>query len=163
LFRFNNQVQHFKIFFREGHYYIWAKPFESFNELVEYYRNNSISRSQQIFLKDMAEDGKLYQAAYDFQAEDDSELSMRKGDVVRVTETNDPNWWTGNESDKRIFFITNKIFIFLFNSSRKREYWQKRNSSLSIFDTCKIIKANVWFFAIVNKLFYRNETFTFLT
>jgi hypothetical protein len=111
----------------------------------------------------MAEDGKLYQAAYDFQAEDDSELSMRKGDVVRVTETNDPNWWTGNESDKRIFFITNKIFIFLFNSSRKREYWQKRNSSLSIFDTCKIIKANVWFFAIVNKLFYRNETFTFLT
>lgn len=43
--------------------------------------------------------GKLYQAAYDFQAEDDSELSMRKGDVVRVTDTSDPNWWTA-ENEK---------------------------------------------------------------
>jgi hypothetical protein len=37
--------------------------------------------------------GKLYQAAYDFQAEDESELSMRKGDIVRVTDTTDANWW----------------------------------------------------------------------
>ncbi len=44
-----------------------------------------------VFLKK----GKLYQAAYDFNAEDDSELSMKRGDVVRVTETSDPNWWTG--------------------------------------------------------------------
>lgn len=43
----------------------------------------------------MSEDGKLYQAAYDFQAEDDTELSMKKGDVIRVTETTDPNWWAG--------------------------------------------------------------------
>ncbi len=47
----------------------------------------------------MSEDGKLYQAAYDFQAEDESELSMRKGDVVRVTETSDPNWWSA-ENEK---------------------------------------------------------------
>ena len=46
----------------------------------------------------MSEEGKLYQAAYDFQAEDESELSMRKGDVVRVTETTDPNWWSGKYS-----------------------------------------------------------------
>lgn len=39
--------------------------------------------------------GKLYQAAYDFQAEDETELSMKKGDVIRVTETTDPNWWSG--------------------------------------------------------------------
>jgi len=37
--------------------------------------------------------GKLYQAAYDFQAEDETELTMRKGDVVRVTNTSDANWW----------------------------------------------------------------------
>ena len=43
--------------------------------------------------------GKLYQAAYDFQAEDESELSMRKGDIVRVTETSDPNWWSA-ENEK---------------------------------------------------------------
>jgi len=54
--KFNEMVQHFKIFFRDGKYYIWAKPFESFNELVDYYRTNSISRSQQIFLKDMSDE-----------------------------------------------------------------------------------------------------------
>lgn len=43
----------------------------------------------------MSEDGKLYQAAYDFQAEDETELSMKKGDIIRVTETSDPNWWSG--------------------------------------------------------------------
>lgn len=37
--------------------------------------------------------GRLYQALYDFQAEDDSELSMSKGDVLRITDTSDPNWW----------------------------------------------------------------------
>ena len=37
--------------------------------------------------------GRLYQALYDFQAEDDSELSMRKGDIVRITDTSDQNWW----------------------------------------------------------------------
>jgi hypothetical protein len=91
--RFNDLVQHFKIFFRDGKYYIWAKPFNSFNELVEYYRTTSISRSQQIFLKDMSEEGRLYQAAYDFQAEDENELTMRRGDIVRVTNTSDANWW----------------------------------------------------------------------
>lgn len=93
--KYNEGVQHFKIFCRDNKYYIWAKPFDSFNELVDYYRTTSISRTQQIFLKDMSEDGKLYQAAYDFQAEDDTELSMKKGDVIRVTETTDPNWWAG--------------------------------------------------------------------
>ena len=41
----------------------------------------------------MSEEGKLYQAAYDFAAEDESELSMRKSDIVRVTDTSDANWW----------------------------------------------------------------------
>lgn len=51
----------------------------------------------------MSEDGKLYQAAYDFQAEDDTELSMKKGDVIRVTETTDPNWWAG------MYLLTNEL------------------------------------------------------
>lgn len=97
--RFNDLVQHFKIFFRDGKYYIWAKPFQSFNELVEYYRTTSISRSQQIFLKDMSEEGRLYQAAYDFQAEDENELTMRKGDIVRVTNTSDANWWMAENEE----------------------------------------------------------------
>jgi hypothetical protein len=54
--RFNGAVQHFKIFFRDNNYYIWSKPFESFNELVECYKSTSISRTQQIILKDMYEE-----------------------------------------------------------------------------------------------------------
>ena len=40
----------------------------------------------------MVKKGKQYQAAYDFIAEDESELSMNKGDIVRVTDTTDANW-----------------------------------------------------------------------
>jgi ribosomal protein S17 len=60
-----------------------------------------------VFLKK----GKLYQAAYDFNAEDDSELSMKRGDVVRVTETSDPNWWTGKYT--LIFILKFKILIYI--------------------------------------------------
>jgi hypothetical protein len=67
----------------------------------------------------MAEDGKLYQAAYDFQAEDESELSMRKGDVVRVTETNDPNWWTGNRKKELFSFYISKNVYELYLKKRK--------------------------------------------
>lgn len=43
--------------------------------------------------KQISKKGKLYQAAYDFQAEDENELTMCKGDIVRVTNTSDANWW----------------------------------------------------------------------
>ena len=53
-FRFNNQVQHFKVL-RDGagKYFLWVVKFNSLNQLVEYHRAASVSRSQTIYLKDM--------------------------------------------------------------------------------------------------------------
>ena len=53
-YRFNNQVQHFKVL-RDGagKYFLWVVKFNSLNQLVEYHRAASVSRSQTIYLKDM--------------------------------------------------------------------------------------------------------------
>ena len=53
-FRFNNQVQHFKVL-RDGagKYFLWVVKFNSLNQLVEYHRAASVSRSETIYLKDM--------------------------------------------------------------------------------------------------------------
>ncbi|XP_030596218.1 GRB2-related adapter protein 2b [Archocentrus centrarchus] len=46
-------VQHFKVMRdSSGHYYLWSKRFPSLNQLVEYYKRNSISKQDQIFLQE---------------------------------------------------------------------------------------------------------------
>uniref|UniRef100_UPI0037E812B7 GRB2-related adapter protein 2b n=1 Tax=Semicossyphus pulcher TaxID=241346 RepID=UPI0037E812B7 len=46
-------VQHFKVL-RDSRwqYYLWSEKFPSLNQLVEHYKNNSISKQAQIFLKE---------------------------------------------------------------------------------------------------------------
>ncbi|KAI3383834.1 hypothetical protein SNEBB_001691 [Seison nebaliae] len=53
--KYNAEIQHFKILYdREEHsYYIWSERFASLNKLIEYYRTKSISRTDQIFLKNI--------------------------------------------------------------------------------------------------------------
>lgn len=34
-------------------------------------------------------------AMFDFGAEEEGEISFRKGDILIVTEKPDPNWWVG--------------------------------------------------------------------
>lgn len=52
--RWGESVQHFKIL-RDGagRYFLWIVKFNSINELLEYHRTSSVSRSQTIYLKDM--------------------------------------------------------------------------------------------------------------
>jgi hypothetical protein len=47
-------VQHFKVL-RDGagKYFLWVVKFNSLNELVDYHRSTSVSRNQQIFLRDI--------------------------------------------------------------------------------------------------------------
>lgn len=54
LLRFGNDVQHFKVL-RDGagKYFLWVVKFNSLNELVDYHRSTSVSRNQQIFLRDI--------------------------------------------------------------------------------------------------------------
>ncbi|XP_076330955.1 growth factor receptor-bound protein 2-like [Tachypleus tridentatus] len=49
-----NGVQHFKVLRdMQGKFFLWVVKFSSLNELVEYHRSASVSRSQEITLVDM--------------------------------------------------------------------------------------------------------------
>ena len=111
--KFNNDVQHFKIFNKDDKYYIWTKAFDSFNELVEYHRQNSISRNHTILLKDMVEESSkvlLFQGAYDFQSEDESELSFKRGDVLKIINNTDEGWWHA-EKDGEIGLVPAQYLV----------------------------------------------------
>ena len=53
--RFGGSVQHFKVL-RDGagKYFLWVVKFNSLNQLVDYHRTSSVSRTQTIYLKDMS-------------------------------------------------------------------------------------------------------------
>lgn len=54
VFRCNDGVQHFKVLRdAQGKFFLWVVKFNSLNELVEYHRTASVSRSQDVKLKDM--------------------------------------------------------------------------------------------------------------
>ncbi|XP_064816435.1 GRB2-related adaptor protein 2-like, partial [Oncorhynchus masou masou] len=51
--RHEADVQHFKVLAdTRGQYYLWSEKFSSFNELVNYYMNNSVSKHSRIYLLD---------------------------------------------------------------------------------------------------------------
>ena len=37
----------------EGKYFLWVVKFDSLNDLIQYHRKNSISKTQVVFLRDM--------------------------------------------------------------------------------------------------------------
>ena len=48
--RFQSTVQHYKILRNnEGNYQLWVVQFSSINELIEYHRSNSVSRTRGLF------------------------------------------------------------------------------------------------------------------
>ncbi|MPC18525.1 Protein E(sev)2B [Portunus trituberculatus] len=92
-------VQHFKVLRdAQGKFFLWVVKFNSLNELVEYHRSASVSRSHDIKLKDMTPEEFLVQALYDFTPQEHGELEFKRGDVITVTDRSDQHWWTATES-----------------------------------------------------------------
>jgi hypothetical protein len=53
-YRCSDGVQHFKVLRdAQGKFFLWVVKFNSLNELVEYHRTASVSRSQDVKLRDM--------------------------------------------------------------------------------------------------------------
>ncbi|XP_001193089.2 growth factor receptor-bound protein 2 isoform X1 [Strongylocentrotus purpuratus] len=95
--KFGGGVQHFKVQ-RDGagKYYLWVVKFNSLNQLVEYHRAESVSRSQTIFLNGLPVKPALFHVAlYDYTAEEELELSFKKGDKIKVFNNSDSDWWSG--------------------------------------------------------------------
>lgn len=54
VYRCSDGVQHFKVLRdAQGKFFLWVVKFNSLNELVEYHRTASVSRSQDVKLRDM--------------------------------------------------------------------------------------------------------------
>ncbi|XP_057311971.1 growth factor receptor-bound protein 2-like [Hydractinia symbiolongicarpus] len=108
--KFNNQVQHFKVL-RDGagKYFLWVVKFNSLNQLVEYHRAASVSRSQTIYLKDMTNAHEVGRALFDFVAQEENELSFSRGDLIKVSDNTDQHWWNGKVNDREGMFPANYI------------------------------------------------------
>ncbi|KAH1015678.1 hypothetical protein HUJ04_007025 [Dendroctonus ponderosae] len=98
-------VQHFKVLRdAQGKFFLWVVKFNSLNELVEYHRTSSVSRSQDVKLRDMVADEYLVQALYDFTPQEVGELEFKRGDVITVTDRSDQHWWHGEIGHRRGLF-----------------------------------------------------------
>ncbi|XP_059174912.1 growth factor receptor-bound protein 2-like [Physella acuta] len=97
--KFQSGVQHFKVL-RDGggKYFLWVVKFNSINELVNYHRKATVSRSHDIYFKDMVNhdlEVQRVRAIFDFDAQGCDELGIRKGDIIKVTQKVDDSWWRG--------------------------------------------------------------------
>ncbi|XP_006731881.1 GRB2-related adapter protein [Leptonychotes weddellii] len=107
---YGDQVQHFKVL-REasGKYFLWEEKFNSLNELVDFYRTTTIAKQRQVFLRDeepllKPSQACFAQAQFDFSAQDSSQLSFHRGDIIEVLERLDPHWWRGRLCGRIGFF-----------------------------------------------------------
>ncbi|KAG7222500.1 hypothetical protein INR49_004573 [Caranx melampygus] len=111
--RHTSDVQHFKVL-QDGRrqYHLWSEKFPSLNQLVEYYKNHSVSKQTQIFLQETrqqykASSSRQVRALYNFHAEDTDELEFKAGDIIEVLECPDQAWWRGRLRGKTGLFPTN--------------------------------------------------------
>ena len=101
-------VQHFKVLRdNSGKFFLWVIKFNSLNDLVDYHRTSSISRSSDIKLKDVNLEVCLVQAVYDFKAAEPNELEFKRHDVINVLDKSDPNWWEGEVNQRKGYFPAN--------------------------------------------------------
>ncbi|KAK3705174.1 hypothetical protein QZH41_013961 [Actinostola sp. cb2023] len=109
-FSYQGKVQHFKIFRdADRKYYLWNKRFDSINQLIEFHRKNSVSRSQNILLNDATNAKVTVQALFDFVASEEGEVSFSRGDWITVLDASNENWWEGKVNGSVGLFPSNYI------------------------------------------------------
>jgi len=118
--KFQDSIQHFKVLRdNNGKYFLWCVKFNSLNELVNYHRSASVSRSHTILLRDMDTDTTttttLVQAMFDFKPQEEGELEFRRGDIITVTNKDDENWWEGSLNSRTGMFPA--TYVCPFNRS----------------------------------------------
>uniref|UniRef100_A0A3B4Y7J2 Osteoclast-stimulating factor 1 n=1 Tax=Seriola lalandi dorsalis TaxID=1841481 RepID=A0A3B4Y7J2_SERLL len=104
-------VQHFKVLQDgRGQYKLWSEKFPSLNQLVEFYKKNTVSKHTQIFLQETQQQhiySEKVKALYSFHAEDTDELEFSVGDIIEVLECSDQAWWRGQLRGRTGLFPSN--------------------------------------------------------
>ncbi|KAJ8254299.1 hypothetical protein COCON_G00209110 [Conger conger] len=105
---YGDHVQHFKVLKdREGQYFVWDEAFSSLNQLVEFYKTNSIAKERTIFLREgKLSPGKAQHgyALFDFKPQHPSQLHFHRGDVIDLLDCTDPQRWKGRCHGRVGFF-----------------------------------------------------------
>ena len=90
----SSDVLHFRVLRdARGKYFLWMVKFNSLNELIDYHRTSSVSRTHLICLKDMA--AEVVIAMFDFEPQESGELRLHRGEKITVLDKSDNNWWKG--------------------------------------------------------------------
>ncbi|PRD31047.1 UNVERIFIED_CONTAM: drk [Trichonephila clavipes] len=98
-------IQHFKVLRdTQGKFFLWVKKFNSLNELIDYHRTATVSRSHDVKLKDIQKEEFLVQAMYDFKPQENGELELHRGDIITVLNRSDKNWWKGKIGTRKGIF-----------------------------------------------------------
>ncbi|KHN82166.1 Sex muscle abnormal protein 5 [Toxocara canis] len=118
--RFQGAVQHFKVLRdNNGKYFLWVVKFNSLNELINYHRSASVSRSHTILLQNMdsatTQQTTLVQAMFDFTPLEEGELAFKRGEIITVTNRDDENWWEGTLNNRTGMFPA--TYVCPFNNS----------------------------------------------
>ncbi|XP_029016872.1 GRB2-related adapter protein 2-like [Betta splendens] len=137
-----SDVQHFKVMRdKRGQYCVWSEKFPSLNKLVDFYRENSLSKNSQLFLlreeatptdRPSGPNPRVSSAApapaprqsqscpaaplqvkalYSFHAEEADELEFRAGDVIQVLDRSGPDWWKGQLRGRTGLFPSNHTTV----------------------------------------------------
>uniref|UniRef100_A0A1I7ZKU7 Growth factor receptor-bound protein 2 n=1 Tax=Steinernema glaseri TaxID=37863 RepID=A0A1I7ZKU7_9BILA len=116
--RYQDSVQHFKVLRDKGSgkYYLWQVKFNSLNELIDYHRSASVSRTHTILLQNMdaetANQTPLVQAMFDFKPQEEGELAFKRGEIITVTNRSDENWWEGTLNNRTGLFPATYVVPF---------------------------------------------------
>uniref|UniRef100_A0A7E4VMG4 GRB2-related adapter protein n=1 Tax=Panagrellus redivivus TaxID=6233 RepID=A0A7E4VMG4_PANRE len=116
--RYENAVQHFKVLrdARNGTYFLWNRRFNSLNDLVNFHRANSVSRQHTILLRSMDsvfnQQNLHVQALFDFNPQEEGELGFKRGDIIRVINRDDENWWEGSLNNNKGLFPATYVCPF---------------------------------------------------
>ncbi|KAL5253947.1 hypothetical protein ACHWQZ_G013645 [Mnemiopsis leidyi] len=112
--KYGDAVQHYKVLRDgEGKYFLWVMKFPSLNTLIKYHKEQSISKTQHIFLKDFrrksdqpppAPQEEYCEALYEFQPQNPDEIKLVVGAKIRIISRADANWWEGECNGRRGMF-----------------------------------------------------------
>lgn len=106
-------IQHFKVLRdTQGKFFLWVKKFNSLNELIDYHRTATVSRSHDVKLKDIQKEEFLVQAMYDFKPQETGELELHRGDIIAVLNRSDKNWWKGKIGQRKGIFPATYVVPF---------------------------------------------------
>ncbi|KAM9493548.1 GRB2 related adaptor protein a [Clarias gariepinus] len=96
---YGDHVQHFKVLKdREGQYFIWDEGFSSLNQLVDFYKSNSIAKERTVFLREAERSQRRPHHAHalvDFIPKHNSQLQFLRGDVIDLLDCSDSRCWKG--------------------------------------------------------------------